>query len=59
MMSDIQYEDYAQALIDKSLATYVSYQNTTIPYRFYKRNMPSNMLTLYEARLAEEKRKAN
>ena len=28
MMSDIQYEDYAQALIDKSLATYVSYQNT-------------------------------
>ena len=28
MMSDIQYKDYAQALIDKSLATYVSYQNT-------------------------------
>lgn len=28
MMSDIQYEDYAQALIDKSLATYLSSQNS-------------------------------
>lgn len=28
MMSDIQYEDYAQALIDKSLATYLSSHNS-------------------------------
>lgn len=28
MMSDIQYEDYARVLIDESLATYLSYQNS-------------------------------
>ena len=32
--------------------------NNTIPYRFYKKHMPDNMLALYEARLAEEKMKA-
>ena len=31
--------------------------NNMIPLKFYKRYMPDNMLSLYEARLAEEKRK--
>ncbi len=32
--------------------------NNTIPYRYYKKHMPDNMLALYEARQAEEKKKA-
>lgn len=30
MMSDIQYKDYTNALIDKSLVTYLSYHNPMI-----------------------------
>ncbi len=32
--------------------------NNMIPLKFYKRYMPDNMLSLYEARIEEEKKQA-